>query len=120
MSSDASHTHHAIDYIELQATDLAAATRFYSRAFGWKFVEYGPAYAGIQGQDREQGGIALSETVTRGGPLVILFSSDLTATHRSVLEAGGTISKEIFEFPGGRCFHFLDPSGNELGVWANK
>jgi predicted enzyme related to lactoylglutathione lyase len=27
--------------------------------------------------------------------------------------------KEIFSFPGGRRFHFTDPSGNELSVWSD-
>ena len=36
----------------------------------------------------------------------------------AVEEAGGIISKAPFAFPGGRRFHFTDPSGNELAVWA--
>ncbi|TGQ32730.1 glyoxalase [Mesorhizobium sp. M00.F.Ca.ET.216.01.1.1] len=32
--------------------------------------------------------------------------------------AGGTIVKPIFPFPGGRRFHFVDPAGNELAVWG--
>ena len=32
--------------------------------------------------------------------------------------AGGHIVQEIFKFPGGRRFHFTDPSGNELAVWG--
>jgi hypothetical protein len=34
--------HHCIDYFELPATDLAAAKRFYSAAFDWRFTDYGP------------------------------------------------------------------------------
>ena len=30
--------------------------------------------------------------------------------------AGGRIVRPIFAFPGGRRFHFLDPSGNELAA----
>jgi predicted enzyme related to lactoylglutathione lyase len=30
----------------------------------------------------------------------------------------GRIVREIFSFPGGRRFHFLDPNGNELAVWG--
>lgn len=46
-----SHHHHAIDYVELSASHLAAARAFYSAAFGWTFNDYGPEYAGIQGSD---------------------------------------------------------------------
>jgi predicted enzyme related to lactoylglutathione lyase len=111
-------THHAIDYIELSVTDLDAARRFYGAAFGWQFNDYGPGYAGIQGADGEVGGLALAPKVTAGGPLVILYSDDLEATVGAVREAGGSIVKEPFAFPGGRRFHFADPAGNELAVWT--
>ena len=111
-------THHTIDYIELSVTDLAAAKRFYTEAFGWEFNDYGPGYAGIRRGDAESGGLALADEVTRGGPLVILYSSALEASVASVEAAGGTISTPPFDFPGGRRFYFLDPSGNELAVWT--
>ena len=31
-----------------------------------------------------------------------------------------TIAEEIFSFPGGRRFHFTDPSGNELAIWSDQ
>jgi predicted enzyme related to lactoylglutathione lyase len=113
------HEHHAIDYIEITVTDVAAAKAFYAAAFDWTFNDYGPGYAGIQGSAREQGGLAQG-TPVRGGPLVVLFSTDLDATVAKVRAAGGTITKMPFEFPGGRRFQFLDPAGNELGVWAER
>lgn len=119
MKRDA-HTHHAIDYIEIVTTDMAESKRFYSAAFGWKFNDYGPEYAGIQGQGREDGGLRLDTQNSSGGPLVILYSEDLDATVIRVRDAGGQIVTEPFEFPGGRRFQFLDPSGNELAVWAEK
>jgi len=112
------HEHHAIDYIELIVSDLAEAKRFYTTAFGWRFNDYGPAYAGIQGSEREVGGLRQVNEVTRGGPLVVLFSRDLEASLVAVRDAGGAIVQPPFEFPGGRRFHFADPSGNELAVWS--
>jgi hypothetical protein len=111
------HVHHAIDYIEITVGDVAEAKRFYGAAFGWRFTDYGPDYAGIASDGREAGGVCKG-TVARGGPLVVMFSTDLDATLAAVKQAGGTIVKEPFEFPGGRRFHFTDPSGNELAVWA--
>lgn len=29
------------------------------------------------------------------------------------------ITKPIFSFPGGRRFHFTEPSGNEFAVWSD-
>jgi len=112
--------HHRIDYIEFSVTDLAATKAFYGAAFGWEFNDYGDAYVGIRrrGEAGEVGGFALVDEVRGGGPLVILYSDDIDASVAAVTRAGGTIAQDVYEFPGGRRFHFLDPSGNELAVWT--
>jgi predicted enzyme related to lactoylglutathione lyase len=113
-------THHAIDYIEISVTDIAAAKRFYGGAFGWRFNDYGPGYAGIVGpsSDAEVGGLAHVDEVRGGGPLVVLYSTALEDSQAAVAAAGGRIIKPIFAFPGGRRFQFADPAGNELAVWS--
>ena len=78
-----------------------------------------PKLRGIQGGDREVGGLRRADDVRLGGPLVILYSDDLEASLAAVRSAGGTIVQEPFSFPGGRRFHFRDPSGNELAVWSS-
>lgn len=98
--------------------DVAAAKRFYGQAFGWQFNDYGPGYAGIRGADREMGGLAQADSVATGGPLVVLYSRDLDATLAAVRAAAGEIVRKPYSFPGGRRFHFRDPSGNELAVWS--
>lgn len=123
--ADSAHTHHALDYVELAATDLHAAKDFYGAAFGWRFTDYGPGpdYVGIQGADgsgAEVGGFRREDTVVPGGPLVLLYSEDLEASVEAVRAAGGTVTQGPYAFPGGRRFHFRDPSGNELGVWAER
>ncbi len=112
------HRHHAIDYIEFTVRDLAEAKEFYTRAFGWRFNDYGPEYAGIQGEEGEVGGFYQTPELRKGGPLVVLYSTDLDASLAAVQAAGGKVVREPFPFPGGRRFHFIDPSGNELAVWA--
>lgn len=112
------HEHHAIDYIEFPVTDMAAAKTFFAASFGWEFNDYGPEYAGIRKGEGEAGGLRLEQEVATGGPLIILYSEALEASLAAVLAAGGTITKEIFAFPGGRRFEFLDPSGNGLAVWS--
>jgi len=42
----------------------------------------------------------------------------LQVTQRRVQAAGGTVSRAVFAFPGGRRFHFTDPDGFELAVWT--
>jgi predicted enzyme related to lactoylglutathione lyase len=112
------HTHHAIDYIEFTVRDLAAAKQFYTAAFGWAFNDYGPAYAGIRGRDGEIGGLSQAAPLRLGGPLVVLYSDDLEASMSAVRAAGGVVVQGPYPFPGGRRFHFTDPSGNELAVWS--
>lgn len=122
MTTDA-HVHHALDYIEFGVTDMAAAKTFYTAAFGWAFTDYGPEYAGIQnlgGAPGEFGGLRLEAAVVRGGVLPALYSSYLEASFAAVKAAGGTIVVEIFDFPGGRRFQCLDPSGNELAVYSDR
>lgn len=111
------HQHHAIDYVEITVRDMGEVKRFYAAAFGWQFTDYGPGYAGIKGAEREMGGLAQGD-VAPGGPLIVLFSDDLETSLAAVRDAGGAICKEPFSFPGGRRFHFSDPSGNELAVWT--
>src|SRR5687767_8968789 len=119
-ADDVTHVHHAIDYIEIAVTDIDAAKAFYASAFGWSLVDYGPDYAGIQGEGREVGGLRRDSEVRAGGPLVILYSEDLENDVEAVTAAGGTIVEPIYAFPGGRRFHFADPAGNELAVWSDR
>jgi len=109
-----------IDYVELPSATAHELTRaFYSKAFGWTFSDYGPDYAattngvtdlGLQG-DRSE---ALS------APLPVVRVDDLDDAFKQVADAGGVIAKPIFAFPGGRRFHFIDPSGSELAVWSSS
>lgn len=114
-------THHAIDYVELAAPDLGVSKKFYADAFGWSFNDYGPDYAGICAVDGEGevGGLNPERVAGPGLPLVIIYSDNLDTTFESVRTAGGRITEDPFEFPGGRRFHFADPGGNELAVWTS-
>lgn len=111
-----------IDYIEFSVSDIARAREFYGTAFGWSFKDYGPEYCEFN-DGRLTGGFALAGGGTSGGagaggPLVVLYASDLDETQRRVERAGGRIVRPAFSFPGGRRFHFTDPEGYELAVWS--
>lgn len=112
--------HHGFNYIELPSTDNAAMERFYGSAFGWSFQRWGDHYVAIHGSGVEGGFDENSgaRQASAHGPLVILYSDDLDATERAVVDAGGAISVPRYPFPGGTRFHFTDPSGNELAVWT--
>lgn len=105
-----------LDYLELPAADLPATKDFYSQAFGWTFVDYGPTYAAFdQGLD---GGFDADQTERTKTPLPVLYAHDLEAMLTRVEAAGGQIVKPIYSFPGGRRFHFTDPAGTEMAVWS--
>jgi hypothetical protein len=111
-----------INYVELPTADLIASKRFFEQAFGWHFVDYGPGYssfdnAGLAGGFFQSDRVARCET---GSALVVLYSDDLEATLARVESLGGSILQAIFSFPGGRRFHFADPSGNEWAVWSDQ
>jgi uncharacterized protein len=108
--------HEQIQYIEFLSNDLPRAKLFYASAFGWAFTDYGPEYSAFE-SDYVDGGFTPGKPV-KGSILVILYSEKLEDTKLKIEKAGGKIVQDIFSFPGGRRFHFSDPDGNELAVWA--
>jgi len=114
--------HHKINYVEFHAKDVEQAKKFYGSVFGWSFQDYGPEYASFSKESAGiDGGFAKGD---RGGggsesaPLIVLYSADLKATEDAIVAAGGGIVVPVFEFPGGRRFHFSDGVGNVLAVWS--
>ena len=106
-----------IGYVEMPGADLPATKGFYAQAFGWTFTDYGPTYAAF-GEAGLDGGFQADPEQVPAAPLVVIFAKDLEAMLAKVTAAGGVILKPIFSFPGGRRFHFRDPSGNELAVFT--
>ena len=105
-----------IDYVELPGRNLSEVKRFYSAAFGWRFVDYGPAYIAVEEAGLD-GGFNAHEGAS-DKPLVILYAEDVEAMQAEVEAAGGRILRPVYSFPGGRRFHFADPAGNELAGWG--
>ncbi len=112
--------HRTIDYIEFVSDDLARTKAFYTAAFGWQFTDYGDDYVAFA-DGRIDGGFRRGERVHgECGALVIMYSVDLEGSQAAVEAAGGVVTAPIFPFPGGRRFHFADPSGNVLAVWSDR
>jgi uncharacterized protein len=114
--------HHAINYIEFTTSDIALTKAFYQKVFGWKFQDYGPDYisfdktnSGVDGGFRKG---EPGQTHANSAALIVIYSEDLEATQKAVESAGGKVTVPIFEFPGGRRFHFSDGQGNVLAVWS--
>ncbi len=108
-----------VDYIEFLTKDIEETKKFYSGVFDWEFTDYGPDYTSFR-DGRLAGGFSMAPEVQTGGPLVVIYSTNLAEVEARIGECGGQIVRAIFEFPGGRRFHFTDPSGNELAVWSDQ
>jgi len=114
-------THEKINYVEYPARDLSATKRFFQEAFGWQFQDYGPDYSAFSDQGLD-GGFFSSELASRtseGSALIVFYSDRLEDTLARIVAAGGKVVKPVFAFPGGRRFHFTEPSGNEFAVWSS-
>lgn len=105
-----------LSYIEFTSPELEKTQDFFANAFGWKFENYGDDYRDVQGAGIG-GGIARGDITP---PLAILQTDNLEAMLSRVKNAGGEITKEIFDFPGGRRFHFKEPGGNEMAVFSES
>lgn len=112
--------HEKINYVEFAARDIPATKAFFEAAFGWQFTDYGPEYTAFSDEGLDGGFYRadLASSADAGGALLVLYSDDLATTEAKVVAAGGIIVKPVFPFPGGARFQFLEPSGNEFGVWG--
>ena len=112
--------HEKINYVEFHTGDIERTKAFFSKAFGWSFTDYGPDYCDFSGEGVDGGFFRSSDMAlaSHGAPRVLFYSDQLEETLAKVKAAGGEICREIKSFPGGRRFHFIEPGGNELGVWS--
>lgn len=115
------NVHEKINYVEFPSSDIEATKRFFADAFGWSFVDYGPEYTAFADEGLD-GGFFKSDQASsteNGSALIVFYSKELENTQEKIEKAGGSIIKPIFSFPGGRRFHFIEPSGNEFAVWSD-
>ena len=111
-----------LDYVEFPAQNLSATKKFFQQAFSWAFTDYGPEYTAFSNEGLN-GGFYQSDLSARtdsGSALLVFYSIQLEATMAKIEKAGGAVIKPIFSFPGGRRFHFSEPSGNEFAVWSDR
>lgn len=109
-----------LNYVELPAADVAGSKTFFETAFGWSLTDFGPEYAATMGQGTDLGLNGDNGEDAIKAPLAVIQVDDLEAALASVEAAGGIIVRPIFAFPGGRRFHFREPSGSELAVYITE
>lgn len=113
--------HEKLNYVEFPSSDLQSTKAFFEKAFGWSFVDYGPEYTAFLGQGLDGGFFKanLRSNTSSGAALLVFYSNSLENTLAKITGSGGKILKPVFSFPGGRRFHFAEPSGNEFAVWSD-
>jgi len=114
------NVHEKINYVEFPSKNLEETKSFFTHAFGWKFQDFGPEYTAFSNQGLDGGFFKanLNSSTNTGAALIVFYSKNIEETQAKIQESGGTIIKPIFSFPGGRRFHFSEPSGNEFAVWS--
>jgi uncharacterized protein len=112
-----------INYIELPAPNMDATKAFYSQIFGWQWTDYGPGYADtatpfIVGLNATAQPCAAASDGDENviGPFTLMQTNSLDEVLALVVAAGGRVSSGPYPYPGGRRFHFVDPSGNTIGI----
>ena len=112
-------THGKIDYLEFPAHDLHAVKNFFTQAFNWSFIDYGEEYTAFSNAGIDGGFYKSAQRMSaENGALIVFYSADLNETQSNIEKAGGVISTPTFSFPGGKRFHFRDPTDNEYAVWS--
>ena len=114
--------HEKINYLEFPARDLESTKIFFNDVFDWAFEDYGTEYTAFSNAGIEGGFFKsdLCAATKNGSALAVFYSAELEKTQTKIEQAGGKIAKQIFSFPGGRRFHFTDPSNNEFAVWSDQ
>lgn len=113
--------HEKINYLELPSKDIKKTKEFFSTVFDWTFEDFADEYTAFSDGVLKGGFFKsdLKSTMRNGSALIVFYSSNLEETQIKIEKAGGVIVNEIFAFPGGRRFHFSDPTGNEYAVWSD-
>ena len=99
----------------MTSTNVATLKDFYGSLFGWTFEDFGEEYAAVHGAGLEAGFNGDPASKPKAS-LPIIETTEIEVMEAKVRDAGGTITKSTFAYPGGRRFHFVDPDNNELAV----
>lgn len=111
-----------LDFIEFPAKSidhLLKMKSFYSTVFNWSYKDWGDDYSDTKDSGIGSG-LNADPSHKSDHPLAVIYVDGIEVSKESVVSAGGKIIRDIFSFPGGRRFHFTDPTGNELAVWSDK
>ena len=102
--------------IVIPVEDLAAATAFYTTAFGVEPHTDTPYYVGFNLDGQEIGINPNGDKDRMTGPVVYWSTDDLAAKVAEVEAAGGTVVRPVTQVGGGTSLALMtDPAGNQVG-----
>jgi uncharacterized protein len=112
-----------IVHVEIPATNVQAAGKFYADLFGWKLThDANMNYTMWQaGDGDEYGGFPqVSDENPAGQVLVYINSEDIETDLKKVEKLGGKILHAKSEIPGTGWYGvFQDPTGNVLALYTS-
>lgn len=114
-------TEGAIAFIECPAPDIEKLEKekaFYSAVFGWSYTDWGNDYADTKDSGIGSG-INADPAHRSRHTMPVIYTKNLEAMRDKIAAANGTVTRDIFSYPGGRRFHALDPAGNEIAVCSD-
>ena len=109
-------TRYEIDYFEIPARNAAESSAFFTRAFGFGALSYGDDYVEIRDAG-VLGGVNADAGDRPSAPLIGIRTDDISAAETAITTAGGTITKPVYDYPGGKRLFFREPGGAELLVY---
>ncbi len=109
-------------HIVIPAPDMAKAKAFYEQVFGWKVQQNVPGAKYWFFESGNVGGAFNGNTRPSSGSVVLVLRvEDMDVAVSKIREHGGTITQEpadIGDADPGRDAYFVDPNGNEMGVYV--
>ncbi len=109
-------------WVDMSATDLAGAVRFYTELFGWQGEDLGEE-SGHYTMMRKDGKMAaaIGPQMNPQAPpswTSYVATTDAAASAKKVKDAGGQVVMEPFEvMQAGHMAGFMDPTGAFICVW---
>jgi len=106
-------------YIEIPATDINAAARFYKEVFGWQTRQRGDGHLAFDDSVGEVSGtwVLGRRAATEPGLLIYIMVDSVAATVDAVIASGGKIVQPIGMDAPEITARFSDPAGNVLGLY---
>lgn len=110
--------HGKICYLEIPATDVAASSAFYSRAFGWTLRQRGDGATAFDDTTGEVSGAWVTGREPHSpGVMIYIMVDDAEAMVKKLQESGAEIVQPIGGDPGELTARFRDPGGNIFGIY---